>query len=108
MKFVPILKSLTKDGVLYAVTYMKQYENASVVYVETEVEADQTNVIFGHSHFELSITPKHIVRSNGGSGHDKGMQHSFVVVPSLPDDVSNVKFTLAIKPFPEIPEMQTG
>lgn len=37
----------------------------------------------------------------------EGMQHSFVVVPSLPDDVSNVEFTLAIKPFPEIPEMQT-
>ena len=106
MKFVPILKSVARDGILYAVTHMKQYKNATVVNVEIEVDADQTNVRFGHAQFELGITPEYVARLNGGHGHDKGMQHSFVVVPPLPDDVSHLEFYLTIKPLHEIPEMQ--
>ena len=38
LKFVPILKSVDIDNMTYAVTHMKQYSNASVVYVETEIK----------------------------------------------------------------------
>ena len=45
LKFVPILKSIEIDDMTYAVTHMKQYRNASVVYVETEVNTPEPYVI---------------------------------------------------------------
>jgi hypothetical protein len=37
---------------------------------------------------------------DSGSGRQKGVQYSFFVFPSLPDDISKLEFTLTIKPFP--------
>nr|MDA8226397.1 hypothetical protein [Desulfitobacterium hafniense] len=105
-KFVPILISVEIDGILYSVTHMKQYDNASVVNIETEVDSDNTNVRFEHAQFELFIAPEYQCRPDGGYGHHKGMRHSFVVIPSLPDDVTNLEFSLTIKPHREVPEMK--
>lgn len=107
LNFVSILKSMEIDSVFYAVTHMKQYENASVVYIETEVNTTEHYVRLGHAGFELFISPEYQCRSNGGCGQSKGMQHSFVVTPPLPDDVTGVEFCLTIKPFSEVPEIQT-
>lgn len=106
LKFVSILKSVEIDGVLYAVTHMKQYSNVSVVYIETEVNTAEPYVRLGHAGFELFISPEYQCRSNGGYGQSKGMQHSFVVTPPLPDDVTGVEFCLTIKPLHEVPEIQ--
>lgn len=106
LKFVPILKSVAVDSIIYAVTHMKQYSNASVVCVETEVNTAEPYVRLGHANFELSISPEYQCRPNGGSGQDRGMQHSFVVTPSLPDDLTGIEFYLSIKPYRREPEMQ--
>lgn len=106
LKFVPILKSVEIDGVSYAVTHMKQYRNASVVYIEMEVNTVEPFVRLGHAGFELSISPEYQCRSHSGCGQSKGMQHSFVVTPPLPDDVTGVEFRLTIKPLHEISEIQ--
>jgi hypothetical protein len=108
LKFVPILKSLEIDGVLYAVTHMKQYSNASVVYIEIEVDTAEPYVRLGHAGFELFISPEYQCRPNGGCGQKKGMQHSFVVTPALPDDVTGVGFRFTVKPFPDVPEIQVS
>ena len=105
LKFVPILKSVEVDSIIYAVTHMKQYSNASVVYIETEVNNDEPYVRLGHASFELFISSKYQCRPNGGCGQKKGMQHSFVVTPSLPDDLSGVEFLLSVKPFRQEPEI---
>ena len=34
------------------------------------------------------------------------MQHAFVVIPPLPDEVSGIQFHLTVKPIREIPEIQ--
>ena len=34
------------------------------------------------------------------------MQHSFVVIPALPDDINGVEFRLSVKPLRENPEFQ--
>lgn len=102
LKFVPILKSVEIDSVMYAVTHMKQYSNASVVYIETEVNTAEPYARLGHAGFELFISPEYQCRSNGGYGQKKGMQHSFVVTPSLPDDMTGVEFRLSVKPFREV------
>ena len=81
LKFVPILKSVEIEDVLYVVTHMKQYSNASVVYIETEVSTTEPYVRLGHASFELFISTEYQCRNDSGCGHKKGMQHSFVVIP---------------------------
>jgi len=98
LKFVPILKSVELDNIIYAVTSMKQYKNASVVYIEAELNSAEENVRLEFSGFELFISPKYQCRPHGGSGQVKGLQHTFVVTPSLPDDVTGFEFRLTIRP----------
>lgn len=105
LKFIPVLKSVTVDKLSHTVTYIKQYSNASIVYVETEVIASEPFVQIGHAVFELSIAPEYLCILNGGGGSDKTRQHSFMVTPPLPDDTSEVEFHLIVKPLPE-PEFQ--
>lgn len=106
LKFVPILKSVEIDKVIYAATHLKQYSNASVVYVEAEVNIDEPNVRLRYAHFNLDISPEYQCRMNGGSGHSKRMQHSFIVTPPLPDDLTGIEFRLSVKRFPQEPEIQ--
>ena len=106
LKFVPILKFVEIDNMTYAVTHMKQYSNVSVVYVETEINTPEPYVILGHASFELFISLEYQCRQSHGSGHGKGMQHSFIVTPALPDNVSELEFRLSVKPFPENPGFQ--
>ncbi|MDQ7096706.1 hypothetical protein REC12_24235 [Desulfosporosinus sp. PR] len=101
LKYVSILKATQQEDISYAVTYMKQYSNASVVYVEIEINTPEPYVRLGHASFGLLISPEYHCRTSGGSGSGKGWQHSFIVVPPLPDDVAELEFRLSIKPFPE-------
>jgi hypothetical protein len=106
LKFVPILRSVVIDNMMYAVTHMKQYSNASVVYIETEVNIAEAFVRLGHASFELFISPEYQCRQSSGCGHGKGMQHSFVVIPALPDNINGLEFRLSVKPLRENPEFQ--
>ncbi|HWQ43830.1 MAG TPA: hypothetical protein VN456_17615 [Desulfosporosinus sp.] len=45
---------------------MKQYSNASIVYVETELIASRRFVSLGYAGFELSIAPEYQCRQEGG------------------------------------------
>ncbi|KGK82447.1 hypothetical protein DP73_20500 [Desulfosporosinus sp. HMP52] len=101
LKFIPVLRTVTVDKLSHTVTYIKQYSNASIVYIETEVITSEPFVQIGHAMFELSIAPEYLCILNGGGGSDKTMQHSFMVTPSLPDDISEMEFHLRVKPLPE-------
>jgi len=105
LKFIPVLRSVTVDKLSHTVTYIKQYSNASIVHIETEMITSEPFVHLGHAMFELSIEPEYLCTLNRGGGSDKTMQHSFVVTPPLPDDISKVEFHLRVKPLPE-PELQ--
>lgn len=98
-KFVPIMKSVQTEGVLFMIPYMRQYENASVVYVEIEVASKDEDVrIDPHLQLELFISPEHECRPDRGHGHERVICREFVVVPPLPDDASKLQFRLDIKP----------
>ena len=101
LKFIPILKSVTVDNLSHTVTYMKQYSNASIVYLETEVISSDPFVQMGHAMFKLFIAPEYLCTLNGGSGSAKTWQRAFVVTPPLPDDLSELEFHLKVKPLPE-------
>ncbi|KLU62369.1 hypothetical protein CEB3_c12300 [Peptococcaceae bacterium CEB3] len=105
LKFIPILKCLETDDVRYAVSHMKQYKNASIVYVEIELKMDDPFVHLTHANIELSISPEYECRIRTGHGDMKSIQRSFVVVPALPDDVRGVEFCVTSKPA-ETPNFQ--
>lgn len=106
-KFIPILKSVVIDNILYAVTYMKQYNNASVVHVETEIQSGETDLrLAPPPQMELLISNEYTCRPDSGVVSGKGMQQTYVVSPPLPDDVTNFEFRINITdeprhPFPE-------
>ncbi len=106
IKFVPILKAVQVENVIYSLTHMKQYSNASVVHLETEILTDQEYVQVRHASFDLAVSGDYTCRPQGVGGHGKGMHYSFVVSPRLPDETSGLEFHLSIKPIRDIPDIQ--
>lgn len=97
LKNIPILKSFEKDDLFYSVTFIRQYENASVVHFL--IDRDDSDEIPGmfreHTFFDLSIDGDGIYydcRNGGGGGSDGHMSYTFTVSPPLPDDLSKIKF----------------
>ncbi len=99
LKFIPILKTVEENRVLYSITHMKQYSNASVVFVEVENKELEPNINFGHTMLELTISSDYKCRMSGGCGYQTGALHSFIITPPLPDDVSGISFRLTVKPM---------
>jgi hypothetical protein len=101
LKFVSVLKSAMINGIVFTVTYIKQYQNASVIYIEVENVTNETKVRLEHTHFELFISPDYNCRPDSGIGHNNSIQRSFVITPPLPDDLVGVEFRLTVKPHLE-------
>jgi hypothetical protein len=103
-RFVPIVKFVKLDGLLYAVTHMKQYANASVVNIEVSLGDDEEETVeIAHARMDLSLGPAYTCWQESGCGGSKGMHYGFTVAPPLPDDVAAVEFSLQITPFPDMP-----
>ncbi len=62
IKYISVLKSAEVDGTLNTVTHIKQYKNASVVYIETEVTNAQLYISLQRNQFELFISPEYHCR----------------------------------------------
>lgn len=103
LKNIPIVKSFEKDDAFYSVTFVRQFENASVVHLNINSnfigamsEWNQSE----HSHFELSIKAEDTpfeCRNEGGGGSLGNETYTFIVSPALPDDVS--KYKLVFKEY---------
>jgi hypothetical protein len=98
IKNIPILKSFEKDDVFYSVTFVRQYENASVVHFNIDREDSDDEVptrIREPILFDLSIESKEAdynCRNEGGGGSGGHESYTFIVSPALPDDLSEIKF----------------
>jgi hypothetical protein len=95
LKNIPVLKSFEKDDLFYSVTFIRQYENASVVHLIVDGEdSDEIPGVFpDHTYFELSIEgdgAEYDCRNQGGGGSSGHMSYTYIVVPSLPDDISEI------------------
>ncbi|MFY0518584.1 hypothetical protein [Lysinibacillus sp. UGB7] len=96
-KYIPVLKSLEKDGRNYTVSFIRQYENASVVQLLVDWDATNDTPInliqkSSRNHFELSLGEPYecrLDRSGGSTGH---YSTNFVVTPPLPDDIAGLDF----------------
>jgi hypothetical protein len=97
LKNIPILKSFEKDDLFYSVTFLRQFENASVVHfnVDKDDSDDMPGVFPEHTWFDLSIDDAegtdYDCRNEGGSGSRGHKSYTFIVSPPLPDDISKIK-----------------
>jgi hypothetical protein len=99
VKNIPILKSFEKNDLFYTVTFVRQFQNASVVHLT--IDRDDSNDEPGffrdhHSWFGLSIDDgegtEYDCRNEGGGGSGGHTSYSFIISPALPEDSSNIKF----------------
>ena len=93
---IPILKSYEKDGVFYTITFVRQFQNASVVHftIDKEESDSEKRKPQEHSFFDLSIEGEEIdydCRNNFGGGSGTHHSFTFTVSPALPNDFSNIK-----------------
>lgn len=93
-KYVPMLKSCEKEGVMYTVTFIRQYTNSSVLYLD--IDWEETNTDFesngGPDFFELFIDDTYICRSETGGGTEGHMSYNYVISPALPDCLTGIEF----------------
>ena len=89
-KYVPVLKIYENDGVMYTVTFIRQYANASVLYLHMDwEEKEDTN--FYPDILDLIINDTYFCHSEGGGGTTGHASHSYIISPALPDDVSGIE-----------------
>ncbi|MBB6447999.1 hypothetical protein [Bacillus benzoevorans] len=98
LKNIPILKSFEKDDVFYSVTFVRQFENASVVHFNIDRKDSNDDEIprrlREHTFFNLSIEglgSDYDCQNEGGGGSRGHESYTFIVSPALPDDISKYK-----------------
>ncbi|KOS68404.1 hypothetical protein AEA09_07435 [Lysinibacillus contaminans] len=97
-KHLPVLKSLEIDDRHYTVTFIRQYENASVLQLLIDWDGTNDPPIhldrkFSRNHFELFLGEQYECRQESGGGSTGHYRYKFVVSPPLPDDISGLEFT---------------
>ncbi|WP_071394783.1 hypothetical protein [Bacillus tuaregi] len=101
VKNIPVLKSFENKDVFYSITFIRQYENASVVHFNIDREYREEDMHRGfqdHTFFELSIQgldTEYDCRNDGGGGSRGHESYTYIISPALPDDLST--FTLVFK-----------
>lgn len=93
-KYVPILKNRENEGVMYTVTYIRQYGNASVLYLHPDFENRNESIesSYRDDFFDLFIDDMYICYSEGGGGTTGYISSSYIISPTLPDDISGIEF----------------
>ncbi|MFS0576391.1 hypothetical protein AB1K83_12200 [Sporosarcina sp. 179-K 3D1 HS] len=93
-KYVPVMQSVETEDYLYSVTFIRQYENASVVqlHVNWDGTDDRRGEGPNYPYFSLAIGEGYDCREEGGSGTTGHATQEFVVSPALPDDLSGTEF----------------
>lgn len=92
-KYLPVLKSSEKAGVMYTVTFIRQYANASVVYLNMDWDENSDSFEVGESpdFYELFIDDSYNCHSEGGGGTTGHMSYNYIISPALPDDLTGIE-----------------
>ncbi|TSB47921.1 chorismate mutase [Alkalicoccobacillus porphyridii] len=99
LKNIPILKAHGENDVFYSMTTMRQFQNASLIYLTCDryipAEALHQHEHHEYPHLELFIEgddKTYNCQWQGGGGSADHMSNTYVVSPPLPDDVSGLTF----------------
>jgi hypothetical protein len=111
VKNIPLLKSFEKNNIFYTVTFVRQFENASVLYLHMDRNKpmERDKLFLHHPYFVLSIESEETdynCRNHGGGGSGEHMSYEYIISPALPDDCS--KYKLVFKEFEEPFRKPTG
>lgn len=97
-KHLPVLKSVEIGERNYTVTFIRQYENASVVQLLVDWDASNDEPLhlaheYSRNHFELFLGEQYECRRDRGGGSSGHESTNFIVLPPLPDEISGLKLT---------------
>ncbi|MFM1651676.1 hypothetical protein ACI7RC_06195 [Brevibacillus sp. B_LB10_24] len=96
LNVLPIMKKSVVDGFEYHLTHSMQHKNGSIVFLE--ISQCQINDNIGHIRPQLLLEVKgseeYTVRRNGSHGGGGQTQLRFLVIPRLPDHISEITFAL--------------
>ncbi len=100
-RYIPVLKSVVKGHSLYSVTFIRQYENASVVNFNIDWDEAEDSLGDHHHFWELYINEDYHCTMEFGGGSGEHLNNNFTVSPRLPDDVSGLQliFRESEEPF---------
>ena len=103
-KYLPVLKAYGDQKVLYTVTFIRQYANASVLYLHMDWE-EKEDANFYPDMLDLFINDTYFCHSEGGGGTTGHASHSYIISPALPDELTGIElvFKEAGRPFVENP-----
>ena len=84
---------------MYTVSYVRQYDNASVVQLLIDWDEQQEQQLtiqqkLQRNHFGLYIDESYECRSKGTGGSNGHESSTYVVTPPLPDDLRGLHFVL--------------
>lgn len=96
IRHLPILKSVEKGDRLYTITYIRQFENASVVQLNIDWDDsndDHDDLRHRHQHrfFELDLGEHYECRTDRSGGSGGHYRYNFIVSPPIPDDHSGIE-----------------
>lgn len=91
IKNIPVLRSFEKDNEFYSITFMGQFENASVIHFNVDKEDPDLEISIQlrareHTYFDLSIVADGVdyecrnQRGGGSGGHNS---YTYIVTPAL-------------------------
>ncbi|MBW3494486.1 hypothetical protein [Bacillus sp. FDAARGOS_1420] len=101
-KHIPVLKTYEHKEDVYTVTFIRQYSNASVIYLYKEWDSKNKtlNEKNTHSLVELSISDTYDCSAEGWTGTDGHVSYQFVVSPTLPDNLSGISLRFKEQSMP--------
>ncbi|MEK3934501.1 hypothetical protein MKY41_04205 [Sporosarcina sp. FSL W7-1349] len=101
-KHVSVMQSVEMGKYFYSLTFIRQYENASVVQLHVNWDGTKDRQGEGPEYpfFRLSVGEGYDCRQEGGSGTTGQATQEFIVSPALPDDLSGIEFQFSTEGTP--------
>ncbi|MGN4422436.1 hypothetical protein ACTFQN_00860 [Bacillus cereus group sp. MYBK30-1] len=101
-KHIPVLKTFEQKGIVYTVTFIRQYSNASVIYLykEWDPKNKKLNEKNTHTLVQLSINDTYDCRSEGWTGSDGHISYQFIVSPAFSNDLSGLSLQFKEQSMP--------
>ncbi|EJR54362.1 hypothetical protein IIM_02091 [Bacillus cereus VD107] len=101
-KHIPVLKTFEQKGIVYTVTFIRQYSNASVIYLykEWDPKNKKLNEKNTHTLVQLSINDTYDCWTEGWTGSDGHISYQFIVSPAFSNDLSGLSLQFKEQSMP--------
>lgn len=93
-KHVTVMQVEDINNVLFSVTYVRQFQNASVINLNLDWDYsndDPADIPFKFFTMNMSFGPHYKVRQSDGGGNSGHRSYKFIVTPPLPDNISEYR-----------------